>query len=165
MQLCSFNSCTHVFMGSMLCLSRERQMHKYASTYISEYTGSHITALIASHAGITSRRGNTQKNTLETTSSADGAYLECLAHNNNTTLEILVFNSVSSFSFFRADWFSQHFIPETIFIQNGLLDLNILPSAADKYNVILSLPHPTVINKAYIRVECCSVILVMFCLV
>lgn len=165
MQPCSFNSCTRVFiLGSMLCLSRKIQIHNYASTCISEYTGSHITALIASHAGITSRRGNIQKNTLETTSLADGAYLECLV-SNNTTLEILVFNSVSSFSFFRADWFSQHFIPETIFMQNGLLDLNILPSAADKYNVILSLPHPSVINKAYISIECCSVILVMFCLV
>lgn len=34
-------------------------------------------------------------------------------------------------SFSRADWFSQHFIPDTIFAQSGLPGLNVLPSAAD----------------------------------
>ena len=79
---------------------------------------------------VTLSRRKKKKNTLETNSLADGAYPEYLA-SNKTTLEILVCYSVLSFSFFRADWFSQHFIPETIFIQNGLLDLNVLPSAAD----------------------------------
>lgn len=79
---------------------------------------------------VTLTRGEKKKNILETNNSADVAYLQYLA-SSNTTLKILVHYSILSFSFFRADWFSQHFIPETIFIQNGLLDLNVLSSAAD----------------------------------
>lgn len=46
------------------------------------------------------------------------------------TLEILLCAIFYAFLFFRADWFYPHFIPELMFIQNGLADLNALPSVA-----------------------------------
>lgn len=64
---------------------------------------------------VTLSKRKKKKNSLETNSLDVGAYLEYLAF-NNTTLEILVRYSILFFSFFRADWYSQHFTLEKIFI-------------------------------------------------